>query len=167
MKKISILLIFIIALSCKKETKPVKTKVETKTTQTTIPKSKEKTTVKITTIVFLKDVKSLEKDTSKNPIENFKKRASGSVKRVIKINKNNIEASLIKAKDYKYAVITVGDYTILKITDLDNCKPSGSWKACMPKGEGYIKKGKLIYQNDYINNIIGLPDNKERLLYLF
>ena len=37
----------------------------------------------------------------------------------------------------------------------------------MPKVSGYIKKGELQYQNDFMNNVIGLPDNQERYMYLF
>ncbi|WP_055447318.1 hypothetical protein [Lacinutrix mariniflava] len=166
MKQISILLIIIMALNCKNETKPVAIE-KTVTTETSIPKPIEKVVTNTASIPFLEDVRSIEKETSKNPIEAFKKDANSIAKEVIKINKDNIKESLIKAKDYKYAIIIVEDHTIIKITDLNNCKPSGAWSACMPNGEGYIKKGDLEYKNDYINNIIGLPDSKERLLYLF
>ena len=37
----------------------------------------------------------------------------------------------------------------------------------MPKAEGYIKKGSLNYNNDFANNIIGVPDNQKRIMYLF
>jgi hypothetical protein len=37
----------------------------------------------------------------------------------------------------------------------------------MPKCEGYIKKGKLNYKSNYMNNIIGIPDNQERVAYFF
>ena len=166
MKKISILLILVLAFSCKNENKTVEVE-KVNETKTSTKRSVTKVETNITAIPFLKDVKNLEKDTSKNPIETFKKDVESSVKEVIKINKDNIKEALLKAKDYKYAVIIVEDHTIIKITDLSNCKPSGSWSACMPNGEGYIKKGELQYKNDYINNIIGLPDDKERLLYLF
>lgn len=151
MKQISILLLFIIALSCKEENKKIDVKDIKKSIVTN----------------FLKDVKSLENNTLKNPVKQFKKEAKTSVREIIKINKDNIIAALKKAEKFKYAVVIVEDHTIVKITNLENCKPSGSWSACMPKGEGYIKKGVLVYQNNYINNVIGLPDNQERLLYLF
>lgn len=166
MKKISILLILVLAFNCKNENKTVEIE-KVNATKISTQHSVENVETNITSIPFLEDVKNLENDTSKNPIQDFKKSIENSVKEVINVNKNNIKESLIKAKDYKYAVIIVEDHTIIKITDLSNCKPSGSWNACMPIGEGYIKKGELQYQNDYINNIIGLPDDKERLLYLF
>ena len=37
----------------------------------------------------------------------------------------------------------------------------------MPYAEGYIQKGKLIPQSDYINNIIGRPDLQQRVMFLF
>lgn len=38
----------------------------------------------------------------------------------------------------------------------------------MPFGNGYVKKKlKLSYIEDYINYIIGLPDNQRRILFLF
>ena len=82
------------------------------------------------------------------------------------VNKDNIKDALAKAKDFKNVVITVDNHTIVKL-DVNDCKPSSAWSACMPKAEGYIKKGDLVYQNDYANNIIGLPDGQERLLFLF
>lgn len=185
MKNLLIILILTLALSCKEDKKQDKAKPKTEVTATkkisekTEEKSEketktaktaiktEKTEDKIPAIAFLKNVKSLEKDTSTNPIESFKKQASKTAKKVIKIKKSNIAKSLDKIEDYNYAVFTVGDYTIIKITNLEDCKTSGAWKTCMPMGEGYIKKGKLLYQNDYLNNIIGLPDSQERLLFLF
>lgn len=182
MKYLLIILIFTLTLSCKEDKKQdkAKSKTEIKATKKTQEKVVEKikkdtkTTNKIekseantAAIAFLRDVKSLEKDKSINPIESFKKEASKTAKKVIKINKSNIAKSLDKIEDYNYAVITVGDYTIIKITNLEDCKTSGAWKTCMPMAEGYIKKGELRYQNDYLNNIIGLPDTQERLLFLF
>ena len=48
-----------------------------------------------------------------------------------------------------------------------DCIQSGSWGACMPYAKGYIKKGSLIEKEDYINNIIGIPDSQLRKVYLF
>ncbi|MCH8329956.1 MAG: hypothetical protein IH946_01010 [Bacteroidetes bacterium] len=116
---------------------------------------------------FLNDVTSLEKEDSKTPILKFQEIANTSADKVVAINKENITALLSEAKGYKYCVITTGDHTIVKIEDLSNCKQSGSWAACMPYAEGYIKKGKLIFKKDYINNIIGTPDGQKRTAYLF
>ena len=161
MKHLAYVLILVLALSCKNNQKEkVDTKVES-TTQNT-----EKDTETTTDLPFLKDIKSLEKDTSANPIETFKTKATNLATEVIKLNKDNIKDALTKAKDFKNVVVTVGNHTIVKL-DVNDCKPSGAWSACMPKAEGYIKKGDLAYQNDYANNIIGLPDDQERLMFLF
>ena len=37
----------------------------------------------------------------------------------------------------------------------------------MPTVEGYIKKGKLNYKKDFMNNVIGIPDKQERVAYFF
>lgn len=161
MKHLAYVLILVLALSCKDNQKEkVDTKVES-TTQNT-----EKDTETTTDLPFLKDIKSLEKDTSANPIEAFKTKATNLATEVVKINKDNIKDALTKAKDFKNVVITVDNHTIVKL-NVNDCKPSGAWSACMPKAEGYIKKGDLAYQNDYANNIIGLPDGQERLIFLF
>ncbi|WP_336127492.1 hypothetical protein [Mesoflavibacter sp. CH_XMU1422-2] len=161
MKHLAYVLILVLALSCKNNQKEkVDTKVES-TTQNT-----EKDAETTTNLPFLIDIKSLEKDTSANPIETFKTKATNLATEVIKLNKDNIKDALTKAKDFKNVVITVDNHTIVKL-DVNDCKPSGAWSACMPKAEGYIKKGELAYQNDYANNIIGLPDDQERLLFLF
>ena len=161
MKHLAYVLILVLAFSCKDNQKEkVDTKVES-TTQNT-----EKDTETTADLPFLKDIKSLEKDTSANPIEAFKTKATNLATEVVKLNKDNIKDALTKAKDFKNVVITVDNHTIVKL-DVNDCKPSGAWSACMPKAEGYIKKGDLAYQNDYANNIIGLPDGQERLLFLF
>ncbi|MBL4715403.1 MAG: hypothetical protein JKX95_02120 [Bacteroidia bacterium] len=116
---------------------------------------------------FLYDVTSLENEESKNPIIKFQEIANTIAEKVILINKENIEYFLTEAIEYKYCVITTGDHTIVKIEDFNNCKQSGSWAACMPYAEGYIKKGKLIFEKDYSNNIIGRPDSQKRTAYLF
>ena len=161
MKHLAYVLILVLALSCKNNQKEkVDTKVES-TTQNT-----EKDAETTTNLPFLIDIKNLEKDTSANPIEAFKTKATNLATKVVKLNKDNIKDALTKAKDFKNVVITVDNHTIIKL-NVNDCKPSGAWSACMPKAEGYIKKGDLAYQNDYANNIIGLPDGQERLLFLF
>lgn len=166
MTRITIVLICILFLGCKEDPKPLKldNNSKTKTTNNTVNTTKKSTNN--TSIAFLENIKNLEKDTATNPVDNFKKEATPVAKKVINITKTNIKDALATAKNYKHAVITVEDHTIVKL-DLEDCKPSGSWGACMPKAEGYIKKGTLQYQNDYANNIIGLPDGQTRLLFLF
>ena len=115
---------------------------------------------------FLSDITSIENE-KKNPIESFIKGANAEAAEVLNLNKNNIKDVLAEAKNYKHVVITVGNHTIVKITDIENCRTSGSWGACMPYAEGYIKRGELVAREDYINNIIGVPDEQERRLFLF
>lgn len=117
--------------------------------------------------VILEDIKTLKYNEGKTPIISFKSYADSKADKSITLSKKNITTSLIKAKEYKYCIITVGTHTIIKILDFKNCKQSGSWGTCMPIAEGYIKKGALKYKKDFINNIIGLPDSQKRIMYLF
>jgi len=34
-------------------------------------------------------------------------------------------------------------------------------------GEGYVQKSGLTNKNDYLNNIIGIPNSQERKVYFF
>lgn len=167
MKHLTYLLILVLAFSCKEDPKEkVDTKVESTIQTETTTQNTKKEIESNTNLSFLEDIKNLEKDTSANPIETFKTKATNVATKVIKLNKDNIKDALTKAKNFKNVVITVDNHTIVKL-DVNDCKPSGAWSACMPKAEGYIKKGDLVYQNDYANNIIGLPDGQERLMFLF
>ena len=116
---------------------------------------------------FLSDVKSLESDTNTNPIVAFKELAEEMAKDKMVISKKNIKKVLIKSKEYSNCVIVTGNHTIVKIISFENCQESGSWKAFMPSVEGFIKKGKLNFKKDFMNNVIGIPDNQERLAYFF
>lgn len=147
MKILKLFIILILISSCSKATK----EQQNSTPETDI----------------LNDIKLLKNKEHKTPIITFKDFATSSAEKSIKLTKKNISASLTKAKEYKHCIIIVGIHTIVKISDLNNCKQSGSWGACMPHAEGYIKKGELKYKKDYINNIIGLPDSQERMMYLF
>ena len=116
---------------------------------------------------FLIDVKSLESDTNTNPIVAFKDLAEEIAEDKMVVSKKNIKKVLIKSKEYSNCVIVTGNHTIVKILSFDNCQQSGSWKACMPTVGGYIKKGKLNYKKDFMNNVIGKPDKQERVAYFF
>ncbi|TNE79193.1 MAG: hypothetical protein EP332_11895 [Bacteroidetes bacterium] len=116
---------------------------------------------------FLENPKSLENIESKNPVEEFKSAAESSAAKVVELNKDNVADVLGEAKDHKHVVIVTGNHTVVKVDDLDDCKTSGSWGTCMPHAEGYIQRGGLEYQEDYINNIIGKPDEQERLVFFF
>jgi len=116
---------------------------------------------------FLCDVKSLESDTNTNPIVAFKELADEIAEDKIILSKKNIKKVLIKSKEFSNCVIITGNHTIVRIISFDNCQQSGSWKACMPAVEGYIKKGKLNFKKDFMNNVIGIPDKQERVAYFF
>ena len=118
---------------------------------------------------IVSDISMLEDGelSGKMPIKTFTDYAKTKASKAIEIDKSNMEFSLNTAKKYGHAFIIVGNHTIIKIIDLNDCKPSASWGTCMPMAEGYVKKGKLQHEKDYCNNIIGLPDNQERTLYLF
>ena len=85
------------------------------------------------------------------------------MKLLSKLNDSSIQSAVVGAIIF----IIVANHTVIKITDFNDCKPSASWGTCMPMAEGYIKKGVLQHEKDYCNNIIGLPDNQKRTLYLF
>lgn len=116
---------------------------------------------------FLANTSFIEEMEGDNPIESLAILADKQADQKIKFGKSNIKSVLKQAREYSGFFIIVENHTIVKIDDLDNCNASGSWNACMPFGEGYIKKGSLVQSEDYINNIIGLPDAQKRTAYLF
>ncbi|TYA66011.1 hypothetical protein [Seonamhaeicola marinus] len=171
MKKLFAIAFLSFIFACKSDKKAPETLVEdTKTEQPIVPKTETQTSNKLNTGLikdFLEDTKTLENLDVQNPISAFMTLAETKASKSLALTKDNIKDILVTAKDFKYCVITTGDHTIVKITDVTNCKPSGSWGACMPYATGYIKKGKLIAQKDYMNNIIGLPDAQVRRAYFF
>lgn len=137
-------------------------------------KTKEESTTNTATkespiAAFLTNTAVLEDNTiaGKTPIKTFITYAETNADKAIKITKANIDTHIADAANYKHCVIVVGNHTIVKILDFKDCKQSRSWGACMPLAEGYIKKGALQAQKDHINNIIGLPDQQVRMMYLF
>lgn len=116
---------------------------------------------------FVKDVKSLENYKRHDAFKQISEIAKTEASKKIIITKSSIKSLLEEAKDYKFCIIFVADHTIVKVTDFYDCKQSGSWGACMPKGEGFVIKGKWNYKNDFINNIISLADNQSRVAYLY
>jgi hypothetical protein len=102
------------------------------------------------------------------PLISLRKLADENADKTVQLTKENIGSSIDEMKDYSSAVVIVGKHTIAKITDIDDCQQSGAWGACMPKATGYVQKqGQLISHDNYINFIIGVPDNQERTLFLF
>lgn len=116
---------------------------------------------------FMEDTKSLEKEDPKKVMVHFREMAEALATKKQDINQSTIAGVLTDAHDYSSCIIMVEDHTIVKLTDLENCTDSGSWGVCMPYGEGYIKRGKLAFKKDHINNIIGRPDDQDRTAYFF
>lgn len=117
---------------------------------------------------FLADTKSLEAVGPANPIILFSNQAADAAAVQKELTKDNIQEILTEAKSFKHLVIITGSHTIVKVTDLENCRQSGSWGTCMPMGEGYIRRqGALEFQQDYLNNIIGIPGSQTRTAYFF
>jgi len=171
MKHIKIIVLLIILSSvfigCETTSKEKPSKDQPSSTTKKVVIEENSTTNNSTLITdFLQDVNTLKG--IENPIINFIKEAEETTKLKIYFNIDTIEAVLNTAKNYDYLVIVVDQHTIIKITELDKCITSGSWKTCMPFAEGFIKrKSNLEYKNDYCNNIIGRPDTQERVAYFF
>ncbi|MGQ1946799.1 hypothetical protein ACT3CD_06825 [Geofilum sp. OHC36d9] len=105
--------------------------------------------------------------TEDQPIHSFSRIASQQADTMLAITNQNIAQILTYSKSYQHGIITVGQHTIVRIDNWDKCRQSGAWKTCMPYGQGFVKKGELKAINDYINNIIGIPDSQRRTLFLF
>ncbi|MFT3737581.1 MAG: hypothetical protein QM786_02370 [Breznakibacter sp.] len=102
-----------------------------------------------------------------DPIASITEMAREQANQTILLKKDNVAQALREAQKYNHALIVVGKHTIVKITDFSDCKKSTSWAANMPYGVGYIKKGDLDKRSDYINQLIGMPDDQTRWLFLF
>ncbi len=102
-----------------------------------------------------------------NPISSVNKAAVKQAAKTIVLTKENIAESLVEAKKYKACIITVASHTVAKITDFNKTIMSGSWGCKLPFADGYIQKATLISKQDYVNNIIGIPDSQRRTMFLF
>lgn len=81
---------------------------------------------------------------------------------------SNAEKAFEVASGYEHAIVITGDHTAVRIVDFEDCQQSSSWGTCMPKVEGFIRKnGGLEWQDDYMNYVVGTPDNQNRKIYLF
>lgn len=84
------------------------------------------------------------------------------------ISKDNIAEMLGMAKSYNKAVIIVGKHTIAIVEDFTHSQPSGAWGTNLPKAKALIQKsGEFNQEEDYLNNLIGIPDQQVRHLFLF
>ena len=104
---------------------------------------------------------------SRQPIKAIASLAKRDAEKIINLQPANIAQALEEAKSYAEAIIIVGNHTVVKITDFNDCKKSSSWKTNMPYGKGYVQNKGLNKCADYINQLIGQPDNQSRVLYLF
>ena len=106
--------------------------------------------------------------TGVEPIAQLQSILSENADKSMPISKSNIKEALADAKNFGNILIIVGKHTIVMIESLEDCKPSGSWGTCMPKGKALIQKsGVFTEKEDYINNLMGIPDEQSRTLFLF
>ena len=101
------------------------------------------------------------------PIKSINELAAEKADKTAGVSKETLPDLLKEAANYSAVFITVGNHTIVKITDPKDCQVSGAWGTCMPKGEGYVQKGELQPQSAYINFIIGVPDGQIRKIFMF
>lgn len=104
---------------------------------------------------------------SRQPINAIASLAKRDADKTINLDPENIAQALEEAKSYAEAIIIVGNHTVVKITDFNDCKKSSSWKTNMPYGKGYVQNKGLNKCSDYLNQLIGQPDKQTRVLYLF
>ncbi|PRZ00086.1 hypothetical protein BY457_107148 [Marinilabilia salmonicolor] len=102
-----------------------------------------------------------------NPIISIGELAAQQADTTIVLTGENVSETFDKAMNYNHSLIVVGIHTAVLVSSWEDCTPSGAWDACMPMGEGFVKRTALEKETGYINNIIGIPDNQERKVYLF
>lgn len=116
---------------------------------------------------FAKDPSSLL-NVEGNPVEVLIEDAQESADRSLTFYVGNAERALSVAKGFEYAIVVIGKHTVVKIVSYEDCTNSGSWGICMPLAEGYVRRrGNMEPVGDYMNNIVGTPDDQDRKIYLF
>ncbi|HNW49897.1 MAG TPA: hypothetical protein PKH79_02370 [Prolixibacteraceae bacterium] len=109
-----------------------------------------------------------EKLQGSEPIPQIAAELEKTANKTLTINQSNMEDALQEAQNYSKTFITVGSYTLVKITSFDDCQKSTTWGTCMPKGTALIQRsGNFKKVKDYLNHIIGKPDDQIRKMYLF
>ena len=119
---------------------------------------------------FLSEIITISEDqvSGAEPIGQLDEILIEKADKTVDLTKESIVENLNNAKNYKHFVILVGRHTIVKITNLDDCRASGAWGTCMPMGTALIQKsGVFSEKTDYINNLIGIPDEQERKMFFF
>ncbi|KAB2808616.1 hypothetical protein [Phaeocystidibacter luteus] len=102
-----------------------------------------------------------------NQIETLIEDAKANADQVLTFYVANAEKALEVAAGYQYAVVVTGNHTAVRIASYDDCQQSGSWGICMPLVEGFIRKGgELKEEADYMNMVVGRPDDQNRKIYL-
>ncbi len=102
-----------------------------------------------------------------NPIITVGELATQQADETLTLTGDNVSETFEKAMDYTHALIVVGIHTAVLVTNWEDCAQSGAWGVCMPMGEGFVKRDALEKESGYINNIIGIPDNQDRKVFLF
>lgn len=117
---------------------------------------------------LLGNVLKIDKDkiNADRPIANINLLAAQQSDTMIVLTKQNINDVFSMAKTYESCIISVERHTILLIDSWSNCIQSGSWGYCMPHGVGFIQRGEMTKKEDFINNIIGVPDSQRRTVFL-
>ncbi|MFC0876746.1 hypothetical protein ACE01N_09130 [Saccharicrinis sp. FJH2] len=126
--------------------------------------SKKETIAKLFTGVMVMSDANLD---DQLPIQSVNELAAEKADKTAEVTKETLPDLLKEAAGYSAVFMTVGNHTIVKITDLKDCQASGAWGTCMPKGEGYVQKGELQPKEGYINFIIGVPDGQVRKIFMF
>jgi hypothetical protein len=165
MKTLTLFVLFFSLISCRSSVEDNGKKQEVLKSQVEVQSSKKERSEFVSRVLV--DISELRKIQDQNPITLFKELATVDASKVIDFSSDNIIEVLADAKAYKYCVFTTANHTLVKIIDMSDCVQSGSWGTCMPKVHGYIKKGKLIFKEDYMNNVIGRVDDQVRTAFLF
>lgn len=119
---------------------------------------------------FLSDIINFNGEVlnEQQPIISIGKMSKDHASEIIEITRESMKAALIEAKSFNHCLIIVNYHTIIRITDNEDCSPSGSWQTCMPLSKAYIQKAGMLYEKKgYMKNLIGRPDSQKRTMYLF
>lgn len=103
-----------------------------------------------------------------NPIIAIREDAQSNADESYELNVETVEQFTSDVRTFSSCVVIVEDHTIVRVENSEDCTNSGSWGTCMPMAEGFVRRdGYMLPQDDYINNIIGKPDESLRTVFLF